>query len=640
MNIPTRDLNIRCQPQESSDTNEDVTSRSHALNDLNAPHGIYQDPDISSSIFSNEDNTQYPTTTGSNEPQRRNGKHRKTISNFVRDIEDNKRYLENEINPAVDSDNMRSNSGDNSSTTFVKTPYGDSNHSVDLRSTSGPRRQYVQNGNDNIMFIYESKESRRVNYCKQIGNKNVMVHLNVNSNLCQLVDQHNGKIPLDTKGEVWLEIKRRSQVRGEFNSEASVPNCYTEAPCALNTNNNESTTLPCFNDPVQGRLSPIEHTESVISGVLPLDDLDMEHYSTISIFKREDSLQIKFSKNEDSIIDVNNLKESPILSHKKVIDFLTSKGNNFDVTIQDWEYDDESAYSYIPAFNTDEYDPSLYSKPITESSKPYLPRQKRLEDASSGEDVNDDEHDAYSIVDKPQLIKNQTEAQQETKTDTSLPSRNKQLPMPPRSVPRRRGNVPPPLPIKTMTSCQPSGEATPPPLPQRNIMSPDKTLSSPPVPPPRSVGIPRSPIPHSNDNVTYRQPSPRERRQQRLPPPPGSNYTDYLNQYEWYHGKLRPGSGSNLLSDGEHGLFLVRDSNDTNDNHKFTIEFKDGNEIKKLMILENDNKYYLNGYDDKKFESVVKLIETIRTSGLEVKDSNTNNWKTIKLTPVPKYKPS
>jgi hypothetical protein len=56
------------------------------------------------------------------------------------------------------------------------------------------------------MLIYEPKETKSEIYVKQIGNKNVMVHLNISSNVCQLIDTANkGVIPLDSEGEGLLD---------------------------------------------------------------------------------------------------------------------------------------------------------------------------------------------------------------------------------------------------------------------------------------------------------------------------------------------------------------------------------------------------------------------------------------------------
>lgn len=99
-----------------------------------------------------------------------------------------------------------------------------------------------------------------------------------------------------------------------------------------------------------GRRSPTEQTDSMCTQEDYMCPQYDNSFNTLSILEQTDSLKIKFSKyNLDSALDIENLNESPIMSHEKVIDFLTDSGNDFDITIHDWEYQKESIYSYIPA---------------------------------------------------------------------------------------------------------------------------------------------------------------------------------------------------------------------------------------------------------------------------------------------------
>lgn len=144
--------------------------------------------------------------------QRRTGR-RYTLSNIEKDLEEAKRCIEANIESKLNRNhgaNSKHSEGDKFilrnasqriSETERKVIYEEDTHNGRDRSEKIYHR-YVQEGERNLMLIYESKETKSEVYCKQIGNKNIIVHLNVNSNLCQLIDTADkGIIPLDSEGE-------------------------------------------------------------------------------------------------------------------------------------------------------------------------------------------------------------------------------------------------------------------------------------------------------------------------------------------------------------------------------------------------------------------------------------------------------
>lgn len=78
-------------------------------------------------------------------------------------------------------------------------------------------------------------------------------------------------------------------------------------------------------------------------------NFDEDTYSEIDIDEHdEDRLAMKFEiRPSEKGLDKDYMKRS-ILSHKKVRQFLMNEGNDFDVTLDVWEYQKDSAYSYIP----------------------------------------------------------------------------------------------------------------------------------------------------------------------------------------------------------------------------------------------------------------------------------------------------
>lgn len=91
------------------------------------------------------------------------------------------------------------------------------------------------------------------------------------------------------------------------------------------------------------RNSPTEHFDKYYD-----NNEDENHYDTVGIKERGDSLMMKVEKwYQHDVLNAEDLQNSPILCHKKVLDFLSDKGNDFEVSICDWEYEKESVYSYI-----------------------------------------------------------------------------------------------------------------------------------------------------------------------------------------------------------------------------------------------------------------------------------------------------
>lgn len=144
----------------------------------------------------------------------RRGFRRTTLSIIEKELEEAKRLIDKKINKDNSvalrkkdnnrSNNLNENLDHRSSETETKTPYVPPDEARSALATRSEKvyARYVQEGDRNLMLIYEPKESKSEVYCKQIGNKNVMVHLNVSSNLCQLIDRENkGIIPLDSEGE-------------------------------------------------------------------------------------------------------------------------------------------------------------------------------------------------------------------------------------------------------------------------------------------------------------------------------------------------------------------------------------------------------------------------------------------------------
>ena len=148
---------------------------------------------------------------------------------------------------------------------------------------------------------------------------------------------------------VWLEIKRRSQLQThqkEADDNVSLTDSVFEN-CSMRNGlrrENEYVSHKCsYVEGKVGRRQATEHDDVV-------NETEAESpYETISVIERGNSLMIKFEKwNQHGIIKPESLKDSPILSHEKVINFLRDEGENFEMNICDWEYEKEqSVYSYI-----------------------------------------------------------------------------------------------------------------------------------------------------------------------------------------------------------------------------------------------------------------------------------------------------
>lgn len=363
-----------------------------------------------SSNGSIEDNTQIPACTGpDNQPhpkdleQRRRGR-RLTLVDVIQRKE--LAYAKGKIAAKIDNRSLDANRdtqkkrlidkdlihfshmasrSSQSSETFLKSPYAENGSSSETKTYSDvsdnsddestvPKRKekvyakYVQEGDRNLMLILEPKETKTEVYCKQIGNKNVIVHLNMSSNLCQLLDPINkGIIPLDNEGEVWLEIKRRSQVLASADRTSDRGNKSDTNSLSATTSDivscSDNCAVPGISETfvkqpyehtdhsrnqflIRGHRTPTENTETYS---LSVDEYgSVGNYDILDIKESRNSLLIKCEKlDSNGALNWENLRESPILSHEKVLKFLEDEGNDFDVNICDWEYEKESVYADI-----------------------------------------------------------------------------------------------------------------------------------------------------------------------------------------------------------------------------------------------------------------------------------------------------
>lgn len=577
-----------------------VRARPIFLNDLNAP------PTRPDSI---DDNTEVPgydnsSSIGSIPFSRRRRTTRNTLSIIQKELEEAKREIEAKVNACQNGDNISNTDKQSNEKKFnIRTsetePKEPFRHQQDDGSRPASKSEkvyarYVQEGDRNLMLIYEPKETKSEIYVKQIGNKNVMVHLNISSNVCQLIDTANkGVIPLDSEGEVWLEIKRRSQLKKEADvqtDEASIANSVFEN-CSLRNGliKRENEYVSSFSPKCSyvegkvGRRHPAEHDDVAEENE---DDGPYEPYETICVKERGNSLMIKFEKwNHHGVLKPENLKESPILSHEKVLKFLENEGNNFEMNICDWEYEKEqSVYSYISSNfkqaegreSNDPYDKIITERPlIVHAREPEEHGASTLGDYDSPIADGSGPEEIYSRVNKVKSFGSQSNSTVNVSIKRSVSD-----------------------PAK--------------PCPENHVK--DSKLSS-------RTSDPENYTQNAPD-VPYRPPKP-------FPKP------DDLSKHKWYHGNIEKHVAKERLRGEEHGSFLVRDSSSSKESaHQYTIEFIDGNAVKKLMIMKTNNKFHFYEYEDKKFDLVEHLINTIMTSGLEVKDSR-SAWKNIKVKPVP-----
>ncbi|XP_053406817.1 uncharacterized protein LOC123546498 isoform X3 [Mercenaria mercenaria] len=585
-----------------------------------------------------DDNTKVPgydnnLPTSSNDPHNRRGRtkrrnRRYTLSIFEKELEEAKRLIEAKVDPShhgydISATNtydnnkaklLNDNLDNRSSDTEPKAPYIPPRNDSP-RPYSRPEKvyaRYVQEGDRNLMLIYEPKETKSEIYYKQVGNKNVIVHLNLSSNLCQLIDPVNkGIIPLDSEGEVWLEIKRRSQLQSDDMSDVTSlsDNVFeNHIHSGVRRENDYVANIPRNDSYVEGKIGRREPTENSDMGDISNEKYyefdtpedDEEPYNTISIKERGDSLMIKFEKwNQHGVLNPESLKDSPILSHDKVIDFLKNKGNDFDMSICDWEYEkEESVYSYISSnlalveINED------YTEIPPDIQQYRRPRVKELEEreASTFGQSGDPCYD--SPIEEHKADEGETEIYSRINKLGIRATNEKEIH---RSISDPAKMRAPPVENKEMSKQKVVSRTS----------DPEKYLKKP--------GVPARPP--------------------KLPPKPD------LSQHKWYHGKIEKYVAKERLKGKGHGSFLVRDSANSRDTaHQYTIEFIDGNAVKKLMIMKTKDKYHFKEYEDKtseknevhieKFDRVEYLIQTIMTNGLEVKDSTCNTWKNIKVKPV------
>lgn len=587
-------------------------------NDLNAP----------GRNCSIEDNTQVPgydnncTANQNINVQRRRrarGNLRYTLSIIEKELEEAKRLIDRKLDPKIHGDNnatVRKPSKDisnilneepdlRSSQTLIKTPYV-AQDEVPPRPCARPEKvyaRYVQEGERNLMLIYEPKESKSQVYCKQIGNKNVMVHLNVSSNLCQLIDRENkGIIPLDSKGEVWLEIKRRSQLlsSSDMSAVTSVTdNVYGETCLYKYDRVGGLNEYVVSNNYVEGKIKSFKATEhSDINDVNCYHEDEDVPYDAISVKERGDSLVIKFEKwNNHGVLNADNIQESPILSYKKVIDFLRDKGNNFDVSICDWEYEErESVYSYISS-NLQLVDMNEDYTEIPPAVQQFRYRATEPEEHSASSFGTSLDH----RYDSPLVLG------EELYSKVSKPT--------PKVFPRR--DV-----VHNKKHDDPQVQHQQEQWTQRKEYR--RSYSEPTVVPSKDNG---KQYDHRAQNKEQRKDEPSHS--------PKHSLKQDLTEHTWYHGKIKKDLAKERLKGKEHGSFLVRDAaNDGKTGHKYTIEFIDGTTTKKLMIMCTNSKYHLKDYENKKFDRVEQLISTIISNGLEVKDSRSDQWKNVKVKPV------
>lgn len=618
------------------------------LNDLNSP----------GRVVSIEDNTVDPVFHTN---QKRLSKRRFTLSLVEKDLEDARKLVASKIEQKVFGDNTgtinkefkEKEKFENDTGTWQNSDADSEELNKDAKHKEQVYAKYVQEGDRNLMLIYEAKDSKSGVYVKQLGNKNVVVHLNVSSNLCQLIDPINkGIIPLDSEGEVWLEIKRRSQMfpeksdssDGFSSSDNNSVSGESISKGRKQQTSDDSRKQACehtdsvYESHINIRRCPVEHTESCDEHIeareTENDSMDGQDESIYFIKKKEDSLYIKFSRwSQSSALNMKKLQDSPILSHRKVIEFLTDRGNNFDVNICDWEYETESVYSYISdeqiglmeledgyskvmettkdsPVNQDEENYTLYARPNKQPSRK-TPHSGKTE---SLEAVSISAPNKSPVIPNKQLPRTKHHSASTDSLEVESPSApNKSPVIPKRSISDdpdsgSERNLAPPIPTRSVTNITKN-------LPRNPISSNPTYISEPDI---------------NNDASAMNTDSVQEKPIGKTPS------IDYRQRTTWDHGDIDKSEAKRRLQGKPHGSFLVRAAaTGLEPNHVYTIELLDEGQFKKLMIMKTGSLYHFNEFRKQKFDSMEKLIETILKSGVEVKDTITGNWKTISVKPVP-----
>ncbi|XP_052773264.1 histone-lysine N-methyltransferase SETD1B-like isoform X2 [Mya arenaria] len=563
--------------------------------------------------------------------------------------------------------------------TLVKQPY-----SVDGEQIYS---KYVQIGDNNVMLICEPRERTEKTVCRQEGSRNIMINMRVSTNFYQLIGhvrqtKETKVIPLDSEGEVWLEIKRKSKLgsgwrqsgthnearrsavsNSTVSSQGSVmswvdnsryPVSEEPQPRHAQEHEDDRVGAGCSNRledlavaGATGRRSPVENTDYVEAQECP--------YHVLSIDQSEDRLSIHFTRRRGD--DMEDL-ERMIMGHQSVRDFLNSPNNDFEARIDDWEYQrDQSLYSYITGrplladeveeVQVDE-DVTVNGRPLPVLIPPVPPRGDRMSTGSSGSMDSGSSggsvtvslgHPTWTIEERegpyrswPELDPPSAMSSTEKKQPCSPPIRETP-PLPPRRYYSEPGSpqpasatdrLPPPSPhlqFQAQTSQTDSG------CPATNSQRTLTNASSGPKPSVEIMGNPALSPP---------------------PRPPGSTSdrgSDTLISCNWYHGPITKDEAKKRLDNQKPGSFLVRDAARSNEQdgdscHCYTLEFVDDNySPKKLMIMKTKGEYHFKEFRHKTFQHVEQLVQRVINSGLEIKDGSSLSWKTITVRPVARTNP-
>ncbi|KAH3856072.1 uncharacterized protein LOC127871138 [Dreissena polymorpha] len=533
-----------------------------------------------------------------------------------------KQPVENTEDPSITHVSSNSSTKDE---TNVKQPHRESGNKEGSEQVYS---RYIQCGDRNFMLICEpkNKPQEKVVY-KQEGNRNIMIHLRVSSNVYQLVQQVKDSrnmqvIPLDSEGEVWLEIKRRSQVRKQSRSSDTNESIFTEMTTLASSErekcrsqgkkesyftdsgslaSSESDNLHYdthvykrdvdedsyhgddYDNRKGARRRSIEEN-SYVSNTKGTDEWKDCHYEILSISEDTDLLKMRFSKKrEGKLEDLERL----VLSHHRVCDFLRDSSNDFDASLCDWMYQsDESIYSYITG--------------------------RTPCNVTGVEEVNPEDDVIPGIWTEEE---NEPLYQETKNEELEIPTHQKAIPTSPSTlpiVPPRSPRIGTVVPVRT-------------PVPQ-----------VPPVPPHvpthrATLTVQPAPLPGSNqplsDDSGFRTSSHSSRR-------------DRIQDCEWYRGQLGKKEAKEELERKPPGTFLVRQATTNTAEpggslHVFTLEFVDEHcRIKKLMIMKTGDVYHFKEFEMQTFENISDLVAKVLTSGLEIKDSRTHLWTIFQVKPA------
>ncbi|KAH3796061.1 hypothetical protein DPMN_149627 [Dreissena polymorpha] len=250
--------------------------------------------------------------------------------------------------------------------TSVKEPYLES----DKNDSSGTiYSRQVYSGDRSFFLICEpqNKPHDKVLYTQE-GNRPIIINLIVSSIIYQL--EHRVKpfrnmqiIRLDSKGEVWFEIKRRRDI--EFNKKFGSPgtneSTFTDTTWLASSESDNihhdtyesrykwdvvqhSDLIDEYDSKKDAGSRSIEETSYVFETKDP-DEWKGSQYQIISISEDADQLKMRFSRpSEEKLEDLERL----ILSHHRVLNFIRDSSNDLDASLCDWIYQsDESIYGHI-----------------------------------------------------------------------------------------------------------------------------------------------------------------------------------------------------------------------------------------------------------------------------------------------------